>query len=87
MTTPSHTGIVLADDVKARVERRALERAQDVSEYVNARLREIFGLDDEIREKLRRGREDIASSRIVDDNKVDAWLESWGKEDELDPPE
>jgi predicted transcriptional regulator len=85
MTTPSHTGIVLADDVKARVERRALERAQDVSEYVNARLREIFGLDDEIREKVRRGREDIASSRIVDDDKVDAWLESWGQEDELDP--
>ena len=87
MTTPPNTGIVLADDVKARVERRALERAQDVSEYVNARLREIFGLDDEIREKVRRGRQDIASSRIVDDDKVDAWLESWGKEDELDPPE
>ena len=87
MTTPSHTRIVLADDVKARVESRALERAQDVSEYVNARLREIFGLDDEIREKVRRGREDIASSRIVDDDKVDAWLERWGKEDELDPPE
>ena len=84
---PAHTGIVLADDVKARVERRALERAQDVSEYVNARLREIFGLDDEIHEKVRRGREDIAAGRIVDDDKVDAWLERWSKEDELDPPE
>jgi predicted transcriptional regulator len=87
MTTPSRTGIVLADDVRARVERRALERAQDVSEYVNARLRELFGLDDEIREKVRRGREDIAAGRIVDDDKVDAWLESWGKDDELDRPE
>lgn len=85
MATPSRTEIVLADDVKARVERRALERAQDVSEYVNARLREMFGLDDEIREKVRRGREDIAAGRIVDDDKVDAWLESWGKDDELDP--
>lgn len=82
----SHTGIVLADDVKARVERRALECAQDVSEYVNARLREIFEIDDEIREKVRRGREDFAAGHIVDDDKVDAWLESWGKEDELDPP-
>ena len=61
MTTSSRIGIVLADDVKARVERRALERAQDVSEYVNARLREIFGLDDEIRERVRRGREAIAA--------------------------
>ena len=87
MTTPSRTGIVLADDVRARVERRALERAQDVSEYVNARLRELFGLDDEIREKVRRGREDIAAGRVVDDDKVDAWLESWGKDDELDRPE
>jgi predicted transcriptional regulator len=87
MTTPSRTGIVLADDVRARVERRALERAQDVSEYVNARLRELFGLDDEIREKVRRGREDIAAGRVVDDDKVDAWLESWGKADELDRPE
>lgn len=87
MTTPSHTGIVLADDVRARVERRALERAQDVSEYVNARLRELFGLDDELREKVRRGREDIAAGRIVDDDKVDVWLESWGKDDELDRPE
>lgn len=86
MTTSSRIGIVLADDVKARVERRAMERAQDVSEYVNARLREIFGLDDEIREKVRRGREDIAAGRVVDDDKVDAWLESWGKDDELDPP-
>jgi plasmid stabilization system protein ParE len=74
MATPSRIEIVLADDVKARVERRALERAQDVSEYVNARLREIFGLDDEIRDKVRRGREDIAAGRIVDDDKVDAWL-------------
>jgi predicted transcriptional regulator len=80
-------GILLADDLKARVERRALERAQDVSEYVNARLREILGLDDETREKVRRGREDLAAGRIVDDSKVDAWLESWGKDDELDPPE
>jgi predicted transcriptional regulator len=87
MTTPSRTGIVLADDVRTRVERRALERAQDVSEYVNARLRELFGLDDEIREKVRRGREDIAAGRVVDDDKVDAWLESWGKDDELDRPE
>jgi predicted transcriptional regulator len=86
MTTTSRTGIVLADDVKVRVERRALERAQDVSEYVNARLREMFGLDDEIREKVRRGREDIAAGRVVDDDKVDAWLESWGKDHELDPP-
>jgi len=86
MATPSRTGIVLADDVKARVERRALERAQDVSEYVNARLRELFELDDEIREKVRRGREDIAAGRIVADDQVDAWLESWGKDDELDPP-
>jgi predicted transcriptional regulator len=86
MTTASRTGIVLADDVKARVERRASERAQDVSEYVNARLREMFGLDDEIREKVRRGRQDIAAGRVVDDDKVDAWLESWGKDDELDPP-
>jgi predicted transcriptional regulator len=86
MTTPLHTGIVLADDVKARVERRALERAQDVSEYVNARLRELFGLDDEIRESVRRGREAIAAGRIVADDKMEAWLESWGKEDELDPP-
>jgi len=86
MTATSRTGIVLADDVKARVERRALERAQDVSEYVNARLREMFGLDDEIREKVRRGRQDIDAGRVVDDDKVDAWLESWGKDDELDPP-
>jgi predicted transcriptional regulator len=86
MATPSRTEIVLADDVKARVERRALERAQGVSEYVNARLRELFELDDEIREKVRRGREDIAAGRIVEDDQVDAWLESWGKDDELDPP-
>lgn len=86
MTTPSRTAILLADDVKVRVERRALERAQDVSEYVNARLREMFGLDDEIREKVRRGRQDIAAGRVVDDDTVDAWLESWGKDDELDPP-
>ena len=76
MATRSRTEIVLADDVKARVERRALERAEDVSEYVNARLREMFGLDDEIREKVRRGRDDIAAGRIVDDDKVDAWLAS-----------
>lgn len=87
MTTASRTGIVLADDVKARVERRAQERAQDVSEYVNARLREIFEIDDEIRETVRRGREDIAAGRTVDDDKMDAWLESWGKDGELDPPE
>ena len=86
MATFSRIGIVLAEDVQARVERHALERAQDVSEYVNARLREIFGFDDEVREKVRRGREDIAAGRIIDDDKVDAWLESWGKDGELDPP-
>lgn len=78
--------IVLADDVKARVERRAMEREQDVSEYVNARLREILGLDDEIREQVRLGHEDIAVGRVIDDEKMDAWLESWGEDNELDPP-
>ena len=86
MTASARIGIVLADDAKARVERRALERAQDVSEHVNARLREILGLDDEIREKVRHGQQDIAAGRVIDDDKVDAWLESWGKDDELDPP-
>jgi predicted transcriptional regulator len=46
----------------------------------------VLADDDEIREKVRRGREDIAAGRIVDDDQVDAWLESWGKHDELAPP-
>jgi len=86
MSTTSRTAIVLADDLKAQVERRAEAREQDVSDYVNARLREILGLDDEIRQRVARARENIASGDLVDDDKVDAWLESWGKDDELDAP-
>ena len=86
MSTTSRTAIVLADDLRAQVERRAEEREQDLSDYVNARLREILGLDDEIRQKVARGREEVATGDVVDDEKVDAWLESWGKDDELDAP-
>ncbi len=87
MTTHSRPEIVLADDVKARIERLAQDRAQDLSAYVNERLREVLDLDDEIHAKVRRGRDDLAGGRVVDDDKVDAWLGSWGTIGELDPPE
>ncbi len=86
MSTTSRTAIVLDEDLRAQVERRAEEREQDLSDYVNARLREILGLDDEIREKVARARADIAAGDVVEDDKVDRWLESWGKDDELDAP-
>ena len=86
MATPARTEVVLADDLKAQIERRAQEREQDVSDYVNARLREILGLDDEIHDKVVRGRADIAAGRVVEDGQVDPWLESWGTDDELDAP-
>lgn len=39
------------------------------------------------REETLEALEDIEAGRVVDGNDVMAWLASWGKDDELEPPE
>ncbi len=38
------------------------------------------------RRAIAEGRADVAAGRVISEEKMDAWLESWGTDDELAPP-
>ena len=39
------------------------------------------------RQVVERGRADLQAGRTVDADAMDRWLDSWGSEDETDPPQ
>ncbi len=38
------------------------------------------------RRAIAEGRADVAAGRVISEEKMDAWLESWGTDNELAPP-
>lgn len=41
---------------------------------------------DKRRRVVERGRADVKAGRVVDPDAMDRWLESWGTDDEAEPP-
>ena len=72
----------LHDDVNAALEREAKTAGKSVDDVINAVLRQY----DERLRVVDEGRADVAAGRVVDNAAMKTWFESWGDDDEKDPP-
>ena len=86
LVSDTHDGIPLDPELKNEIERLAEREGRSVSELVRAALRAYEEDRTEWLRALDEGIEAAESGRVVDDDKVDAWLASWGTDDELEPP-
>jgi predicted transcriptional regulator len=83
------TSVRMTDEMQLRLDQladndersRSWEINTAVKEYVERREHELQMLT-ETREAMR----DVEDDQIIDGDKVNAWLESWGSDDELAPP-
>ena len=81
--------IKLRDDLKVPLEEMAT-RIQQSTDWVVNKAVELMLKGDRV--AIRRwqetlaGLDDIANGRLVSEERVDAWLDSWGTENELPPP-
>ncbi len=72
----------LSDDANAALEAEAKATGTSVDEALNGLLRRY----NERRRLVDEGLADAAAGRTVDNDAMKAWLESWGSDDEKDPP-
>ena len=72
----------LNDDANAVLEAQAKATGQSVDDVLNGLLRRF----DERVQLIAEGRADVAAGRTVDNNAMKAWVESWGSDDEKEPP-
>jgi predicted transcriptional regulator len=83
------TSVRMTDEMQLRLDQladndqrsRSWEINTAVKEYVERRERELQMLA-ETRDAMK----DVENNQIIDGDKVNAWLESWGSDDELAPP-
>lgn len=85
----SVTSIRIEQDLERPLKTAATRMQRTQSWIINTALREF--LENRNLEEVRwqdtlEALEDIRMNRIVDGDKVHAWLDSWGTQNELEPP-
>lgn len=85
----SVTSVRLRDDLQEPLEAAAARLKRPKGWIINEAL-EAYLRGEETRERMRRetleGLADVEAGRLVDGDEVLAWIESWGKDDELPMP-
>ena len=76
------TTIEVSTDVKEQLEHVAARGARTVDDL----LRKLLAHEHDHRALIEEGLADAAAGRVVSHEKVAAWLDSWGSDDEMDPP-
>lgn len=77
--------IPLDDDVAKELEALARESGKPASELAAEAVRALIARRQYLK-AIDEGLDDAKAGRLVDGDRVDAWLESWGTDNELDPP-
>lgn len=86
----SITSVRIENDLEDFLEEAAHEMRRPKGWIINEALREYLQhrkLEQQRWEDTLEGLEDIRMGRVVDGDKVHAWLKSWGTENELPPPD
>ena len=74
------------DDLLAKsIEEIARKSGLSTTEFVTKTLRSALE-DQTYRDAVVRGLDAVKAGRTIDGDLVDRWLESWGTDDELEPP-
>ncbi|MBI1948397.1 MAG: ribbon-helix-helix protein, CopG family [Deltaproteobacteria bacterium] len=79
--------VTISIDDKLAKELEAL--AKDLGKSVDTLAGELLTgtlSDKKLEAKLARARADVAAGRVVDNDKMLAWLKTWGTKDETEPP-
>lgn len=85
----SITSVRLQPDIEQELDALATNLQRSKSWVINEAVREYLERQDQ--EKTRwqetlKAMDSVAKGQVVSSAAVDAWLESWGTEDELPPP-
>ncbi len=79
------TSLPVDDDLVKELEELAKSEGRSASDIARDALRAYVERQRYLA-AIDRGRADVAAGRVVDGDRVDAWLASWGTDNELDPP-
>jgi predicted transcriptional regulator len=85
----SVTSIRIDDDLDHELESAAHDMRRSKGWLINEALREYLQhrrLENQRWQDTLAGLEDIRMGRVIDGDKVHAWLESWGTDNESDAP-
>jgi predicted transcriptional regulator len=84
------TSVRLSDDLSKRLDRVATEQDRSKGWIIAEALNDYLNREELRRQRLADTREaldDLEAGDVVAGEKVLAWLESWGKDEELPPPD
>ena len=74
-------------ELKHRLEKLAQETARSESSLAADAIARYLETQERQIAAIRRGLADAEAGRVVANEKVEAWLDSWGTDKELPPPE
>jgi predicted transcriptional regulator len=83
------TSVRLSDDLSKRLDRVATEQDRSKGWIIAEALNDYLNREELRRQRLADTREaldDLEAGDVVAGEEVLAWLESWGKDEELPPP-
>ncbi|MBI1946837.1 MAG: ribbon-helix-helix protein, CopG family [Deltaproteobacteria bacterium] len=77
--------ISIDDKLAKELEALAKDLGKSVDKLAGELLKGTLS-DKKTEAKIARARADVAAGRVVDNDKMVAWLRSWGTKDETEPP-
>ena len=83
------TSIRLQAEIEAPLEKLATKLDRSKNYLINQAIKEFLErklLDEKRWDETLEAIDSVKSNNLLDEKEVNAWLESWGKEDELSPP-
>lgn len=83
------TSIRLQPEIENPLEKLAIKLDRSKNYLINQAIKEFLErklLDEKKWSETLEAIDSVKANNLVDEKEVNAWLESWGKEDELTPP-
>jgi predicted transcriptional regulator len=83
------TSVQIHDNLMEKLIVMEARQQREKSGIINEAVREYIEREErrQLLEETQIGLADIQAGRVIDGEKVMAWLESWGNEHELEPPQ
>ena len=85
----SVTSVRLQPEIENPLEKLAIKLDRSKNYLINQAIKEFLerkSLDEKRWDETLEAIDSVKSNNLVDEKEVNAWLESWGREDELNPP-
>ena len=83
------TSVRMNDELMSRLEETASGLQRSKSWVINSAVKEFVEREEKKAQRLEETLEalaDLEAGRVIDGDEVNRWIESWGTDDELEPP-